>query len=350
MASTQVYLPPLPQAAAGATVLRWLRRPGEPLAAHEPLLIVLTDCAELALPTPAAGVLEHLLAPEGSQVAAGAAIASIAPANPAQPAPRAAAQPRRSTSVARRIAAALGIDLAQLAGSGPAGMIVKADVLAAAHPQSAPPAPPPQPTWPVPQPARARAPDETQALTVMEADLSAVIELCTRRTAEFAQRGLVLNPFTCIATALVAALTRHPLANSRWSEAGIRMPRAIHLACVRPDGMQCVRNAQDYSLRGMARALARADAMPGQAATFTLIEAGAAWLAQPPGLTPMALTLGTLYRRPAPEPAADRMRLHPAQQLTFAYDLRVLDQRRADAFLREVVARLARFSATVAGV
>src|SRR5207244_13517916 len=69
-----------------------------------------------------------------------------------------------------------------------------------------------------------------------------------------------------IALAAVEALLAHPLLNSTWSDDGIILRRRIHLgiAVALPDGLltPVVRDAQDLSLRGMARAvgdLARRD-------------------------------------------------------------------------------------------
>ena len=100
------------------------------------------------MPAPAAGTITELLAAEGDTVTVGQVIGRIARrgpaaggAPPAPPAPAraprrraagAAAAPARAAKaspVARRAAAALGVDLGSVAGSGPAGRIVKADVL-----------------------------------------------------------------------------------------------------------------------------------------------------------------------------------------------------------------------------
>ena len=175
------------------TVLEWHKQEGETVEADEPLVDVSTDKVDAEVPAPAAGTLVRILAAEGETVAVGAILAEIAPHNgasavtgeadapvpaaasaspqdgsgdgdgdgtaPPSPAatspaanggsapatePTAPEQPARdgdgtpASPVARRVAAAEGVDLSALRGSGPAGRVTKADVLAA---KTAPPAP-----------------------------------------------------------------------------------------------------------------------------------------------------------------------------------------------------------------
>src|SRR3954451_4800897 len=78
MTSTKYLLPQLPRGGAEYMIVRWLKRTGEPLTIGEPLLVVVNDCLEAALPAPHAGILERALAAEGALVAAGATVATIA--------------------------------------------------------------------------------------------------------------------------------------------------------------------------------------------------------------------------------------------------------------------------------
>src|SRR5438046_1880082 len=83
MPSSEYRLPALPFGRSEATILRWLKQPGEPVAVGDPLVIVVNDCAEVALPAGEAGRLtQHLLA-EGAVAAGGAPLASFAPLAPA---------------------------------------------------------------------------------------------------------------------------------------------------------------------------------------------------------------------------------------------------------------------------
>lgn len=349
MTSTEFHLSALPLGQPAAAIVRWLKRPGDRLAQGEPLLIVLGERAELLLPAPAEGVLEHLLVSAGAAVRAGEPLASIRPSQPA-PAPARAAQaaqrPVRATPLARRLAGALGVELGRLAGSGPGGAIRRADVLATARPAPAVPAAPERP-------AALIAEHAAQGLAVMRADLSPVLAVCAARAGAFARRGLLLDPLICVAAAVTEALLRHPLIAGRWYEDCIRVPRRINLALSQPGDTRLIENAHHLSLRGLARAYAQAQAPGERPRSFTITQALASqWFCQPAPAPGSALTIGAAQPRPIASDAgvAERIAVRPSALLALAYDIRLIGQREADAFLGEVVARLGRFSADVAGV
>src|SRR5207244_5334259 len=76
-------LPPLLLGGPEATIVRWLKQPGDALAAGDPLVIVVTDRAEIALPAVGGGVLDALLAVEGVTMTVGTPLAHIREARPA---------------------------------------------------------------------------------------------------------------------------------------------------------------------------------------------------------------------------------------------------------------------------
>src|SRR5919202_1554760 len=129
------------------TVLEWHKQEGDPVEADEVLVEVSTDKVDAEVPAPASGTVVKIHAAEGDTVDVGSVLAEIAPAGDAggngastgataEPDPPAAPAPPEGTKVtpvAARVAAALGVDLAGVHGSGPAGRISKADVLAAAN-------------------------------------------------------------------------------------------------------------------------------------------------------------------------------------------------------------------------
>lgn len=368
MPSTEYHLPALPLGQPAAEIVRWLKRPGDQLAQGEPLLLVLGERAEVLLPAPAAGVLSHLLAAAGATVRPGDALASITASVQAETEPGAPAAARqRATPLARRLAGALGVDLALLAGSGPGGAVRKADVLAAAGPPDAPacgsqlPAAPGERAAARPQPAAAppfvmrpvAADTDTHGVAVMRCDFGQVLAVCAKRAPAFAQRGLPLDPLLCVAAAVVEALLRHPQFHSHWHDGSMRVPRRISLAISRPCGTRLIENAHDLNLRGLARAYARSTAPAARAGSFTLVEAPPEqlWRQPAPGQG-TALVVGAPHARPASvrEQGAERIGMRPTALLALAYDIRLADQRQADAFLGEIVARLARFAAGVAGV
>jgi len=155
-----VPMPRLSDSMEEGTVVKWLVEDGAPVAAGAPLVEVETDKATMTYEADAAGVVHHV-AREGDVVAVGATIAHVLPAGTAPPeegppaaptavldgaAPAAAGAPpgdaaappttaerprAKASPLARRLAREHGIAWEQLAGSGPRGRIVRADVDAA---------------------------------------------------------------------------------------------------------------------------------------------------------------------------------------------------------------------------
>jgi pyruvate dehydrogenase E2 component (dihydrolipoamide acetyltransferase) len=216
------------------TILKWLKADGDEISRGDPLAEIETDKATLTYESDAGGVLT-IVAEAGETLPIGSVIARLdggsngaAARSPAQapepsppapaPAPAAAAsQPPpgapalapaasgrvKASPLARRMAREQGLDLQQLAGSGPGGRIVKADVERAAQapaaqapaaqapaapaapPPAAEPTPPPEPQAP-PAPPPPPAPAETGTakgdVTVQE--LTRTQQLIARRMAE----------------------------------------------------------------------------------------------------------------------------------------------------------------------
>jgi pyruvate dehydrogenase E2 component (dihydrolipoamide acetyltransferase) len=151
----EVIMPALGMAQETGKVLRWLKRDGAAVAKGEPLLEVETDKVTVEIESPADGTLAGVSAAEGAEVPVGTVIALVlgdgetlatagtpsalarSAAGPAAAAPTAAAvaaprsasaQRRLASPKARRLAQAAGIDLDAIAGSGPNGAVVAADV------------------------------------------------------------------------------------------------------------------------------------------------------------------------------------------------------------------------------
>jgi pyruvate dehydrogenase E2 component (dihydrolipoamide acetyltransferase) len=179
----EVSMPKLGETVTEGTVGRWLKQVGEPVAFDDPLFEVSTDKVDSEIPSPYDGVLLEILVPEGQTVAVGTPLARIGSATAAPPATPKAAAPtgtptlpaqrtvptaataapggngRPLSPVVRRLAAENGIDLAQIAGSGAGGRIMREDVLAAVAQGARAPAAP----TPVAQAARPAAAPVGQA-------------------------------------------------------------------------------------------------------------------------------------------------------------------------------------------
>jgi len=158
MAEVEIPMPKLSDSMEQATVLAWLKQPGDPIRRGEPLVEVETDKATVVYEAEQDGVLGDIIVDEGSTADLGAVIARMfvdgpgeaqattrtvakSPSIPEPPKPlanqneeRAPGNPTRAraTPMARKLAGQLGVPLAELHGSGPGGRIVRADVSHAA--------------------------------------------------------------------------------------------------------------------------------------------------------------------------------------------------------------------------
>jgi pyruvate dehydrogenase E2 component (dihydrolipoamide acetyltransferase) len=229
-----VVMPRLSDSMEEGTILRWLKGNGDEVARGEEIVEIETDKANMTYEADASGTLE-IVASEGDTLPIGELIARIgdgsaptpseraeepaeaearqsAPAQreklaapePATPAPSPSMPavgdgpaPAASTGengrvkaspVARRLARERGVDLASVAGTGPGGRIVKADVEAAqAAPAEAAPAPaagvPAAPAAPVPGPVTAGEGGTGKGAVTVE-ELSRTQQTIARRMAE----------------------------------------------------------------------------------------------------------------------------------------------------------------------
>ena len=200
MSENVLRMPRLSDSMSEATIVGWLKQPGDAFLRGEPLVEVETDKATVVHEAEVDGLLVEILVPEGGVAALGAPIARLggdggdAPqtaADTARPAtatatrtvvaaPAAFAVPVaaarvRATPVARQTAAQLGVSLFELDGTGPGGRIRKLDVVRAGASAS------PVATSPDPAPAPA-ALDLKGSTTVVA--LSATGETIARRMAQ----------------------------------------------------------------------------------------------------------------------------------------------------------------------
>jgi multifunctional 2-oxoglutarate metabolism enzyme len=152
-----IAMPQMGESVSEGTVLTWHKQEGDWVEKDETLVEVSTDKVDAEVPSPASGKLVKILAQEDETIEVGQPLAELEPgeeeqvpsaaksadgsaqsAPPETPAPEpttviAAEGDARSTPVARRAAAAHGIDLSEVSGSGTGGRIVKDDVLAHAE-------------------------------------------------------------------------------------------------------------------------------------------------------------------------------------------------------------------------
>src|SRR2546430_17409323 len=75
---TEIKVPSLGESVTEATVAKWLKRPGDPVAIDEPVAELETDKITLEIYAPSAGTLSEILADEGTNVPVGAVLGRIA--------------------------------------------------------------------------------------------------------------------------------------------------------------------------------------------------------------------------------------------------------------------------------
>jgi pyruvate/2-oxoglutarate dehydrogenase complex dihydrolipoamide acyltransferase (E2) component len=154
MAKFEFVLPDVGEGLEEGEIVSWLVAPGDTVARDQPLVEVQTDKALVELPSPVSGQIVSLAFAAGDIVKVGQVIVVLEdgqsasePSSPAattlaaeDSAPSPAAGPsagRTSTRskaapAVRKLALDRGVDLATIAGSGPGGRILAADVEAAA--------------------------------------------------------------------------------------------------------------------------------------------------------------------------------------------------------------------------
>jgi 2-oxoglutarate dehydrogenase E2 component (dihydrolipoamide succinyltransferase) len=166
---TDVIMPQMGESIAEGTVLRWMKGVGDRVERDEPLFEISTDKVDAEIPSPVSGVLAEIrvgpnttvpintvvgiIAAEGEAVASAPAADSkgeVAPVAPPAPLPEPASPPStpppleaappaegsseeriraKSSPLVRAIAAAEGIEIGEVAGSGIHGRVTKDDIL-----------------------------------------------------------------------------------------------------------------------------------------------------------------------------------------------------------------------------
>ena len=97
--TTEIKVPTLGESVTEATVAKWFKAEGDPVAMDEALVELETDKVTLEVNAPAAGVLEQIAAPEGTEIAVGGLLGLITDGEGAaagttrKPEPKAAAVP-----------------------------------------------------------------------------------------------------------------------------------------------------------------------------------------------------------------------------------------------------------------
>ncbi len=431
-AGTVITMPALGESVSEGTVTRWLKNVGDSVAVDEALLEVSTDKVDTEIPSPVAGTLLAIdvavdtTVPVGARLgligAAGGAIsapATPAPATPVvaapvtpppapvvaapvaapvvaapvtpAPAPVAAApvsQPADAyvTPLVRKLASELGVNLAQVKGTGIGGRIRREDVEALARPaapvaSSAVTSTPSAAKPPVVAVSPLRGTTVTmsrlrkviaarmveslqvsaQLTTVVEVDVTKIARLRDRAKASFeAREGVKLSFLPFFAVAVCEALKQHPVLNSSVEGDQITYHGAEHLGIAvdteRGLLVPVIANAGDLNMGGIARKISdlaartrdnkvSPDELGG--GTFTLTNTGSrgALFDTPIINQPQVaiLGLGAVVKRPMVvrgEDGGETIAIRSMVYLGLSYDHRVVDGADAARFLVTLKERL----------
>jgi 2-oxoglutarate dehydrogenase E2 component (dihydrolipoamide succinyltransferase) len=427
-AGTVITMPALGESVSEGTVTRWLKNVGDAVAVDEALLEVSTDKVDTEIPSPVAGTLLAIDVAVDTTVAVGARLGLIgtaggavsAPATPPPapviaapvtppaapvvaapvvaapvappPAPVIAAAPVSQpadayvTPLVRKLASELGVNLAQVKGTGIGGRIRREDVEALARPAA-----PAAVTSVASTPSAAKPPVvavsplrgttvtmsrlrkviaarmveslqvSAQLTTVVEVDVTKIARLRDRAKASFeAREGVKLSFLPFFAVAVCEALKQHPVLNSSVEGDQITYHGAEHLGVAvdteRGLLVPVIANAGDLNMGGIARKIAdlaartrdnkvTPDELGG--GTFTLTNTGSrgALFDTPIINQPQVaiLGLGAVVKRPMVvrgEDGGETIAIRSMVYLGLSYDHRVVDGADAARFLVTLKERL----------
>lgn len=317
MARVELIMPKMGESIMEATVLKWLKKPGDKIEQDESVLEVATDKVDTEVPSTHAGVLEEILAKEGDVVKVGKPIAilssSVGSGAPAPEAPKAPAAAKTAPVAATApvttngASAAAAIDyktsnrfysplvkniakeeripvaeLDAIAGTGAEGRVTKKDILSYLQVRKGG----------VPSMVRSAAPlvpasisagDEIiqmdrmrkmiaermvdskrtspHVTSFVEADLTNVVNWRNKVKGEFEKREGEPITFTPIfIDAIIKAIKDFPLINIQVDGDRIIRKKDINIgmAVALPSGnliVPVIKNADQYSLTGLAKAV-----------------------------------------------------------------------------------------------
>ena len=418
-AGTVIPMPALGESVSEGTVTRWLKNVGDSVAVDEALLEVSTDKVDTEIPSPVAGTLLAIDVAVDTTVPVGARLALIGsaggavstPAAPVTPPPApvvaapvvaapvtpppapvapvaAVTQPADAyvTPLVRKLASELGVNLAQVKGTGIGGRIRREDVEAQARPVA-----PVAAAAVVTTPSAAKPPVvavsplrgttvtmsrlrkviaarmveslqvSAQLTTVVEVDVTKIARLRDRAKASFeANEGVKLSFLPFFAVAVCEALKQHPVLNSSVEGDQITYHAAEHLGVAvdteRGLLVPVIANAGDLNMGGIARKIADLAARtrdskvtPGElgGGTFTLTNTGSrgALFDTPIINQPQVaiLGLGAVVKRPMVvrgEDGGETIAIRSMVYLGLSYDHRVVDGADAARFLVTLKERL----------
>ena len=296
-------LVPFEQEGTKAIVRSWLRKVGDTVAEHDPLVELETDKVTQEVPAPTAGVLAEILLDTDAEATPGAVLGrlgtmpSVAAINTEEtsegevesglaiggdplPPPAAQAQAGALSPSVRRAVRQHGIDPASIPGTGRGGRLTRADVDGAMASRATLPAAPVAPATPpapnstggvrviphdrmrlaIAQNMLGSVTAAPHVTAVFECDLSAITAHRHRHKPAFEASGAKLTFTAYFVAASVEAMRVAPTINSRWFDDRLEVYDDIGIGVGTALGdaglvVPVVQRAQTLSLLGVASAL-----------------------------------------------------------------------------------------------
>jgi pyruvate dehydrogenase E2 component (dihydrolipoamide acetyltransferase) len=348
-------LPDLGEGLTEGEIARWLVQEGQEIAEDDPLVEVQTDKTTVEIPSPAAGKVARIMVGEGQVVPVGTVLVVIgngaAPAEeeqpraeppPQAPSPKELERPRvRATPLVRKVAQELGVNLADVEGTGPQGRITEDDVRRAGGGPAEGRREPLRGVRRLIAEHMARAHSEVPPVTwVEEADLGGLdVKLLVATTLKAAAEAL--KEFPELNARLegddIVYLDRYDLGVAVQTDQGLVVP------VVRGCDSRSIEEL-DADVRRLADAARAGTLAPDdlRGSTFTVTSAGKlAGLFQTPIVNHpevAILSIGRVAERPVVREG--ELIIRPTAYLALTFDHRVVDGARAAAFGLEVIRRL----------
>lgn len=392
----ELKLPDVGEGIAEGEIVRWLVAEGAQVKEDDPLVEILTDKANVEIPSPVGGTVVKILAAPGQVVKVGELLALIEPAAGQSAAahrimassdrpsstPREATEPGPgsppgtagapggavlATPVVRKLAKDLGVELGAVPGTGPGGRVTEEDVRQAAGPKRAAGIPAESaPEERIPFKGRRRmiarkmVAAKTRvphALLVDEADVSGLLAERAKMRETGEREGVRITILPFLMKAVAGALRRHPALNASLDEDREEIVHKkkvdVGMAVDAGDGLvvPVVRNADAKSVIELAREIERLSAAaregilaPGDLAggTFTISSVGSigGLFSYPIINVPEAAILAA--HKIVTRPVVRDGEIVPREMmyLSLSFDHRIVDGGAATRFLNEVVRRI----------
>ena len=386
-------LPDLGEGITEGEVIRWMTKEGDQVKEDQPIVEVMTDKVNVQIPSPRTGRVTKILVKEGEVAKVGQTIMVIddgvsgtpSPA-PAPPAPKQAeapapaqdrasppAQGELATPATRRLARELGVNIASVSGSGPAGRVTDDDVRRFASSSGSSTVT--VQTAPAPTPAMgpreevvplrglrrtisdrmAKSLRTTAQVThVDEADVTELVLLREALKGSAEKRGVHLTYLPFIIKAIVPALKEFPYVNAALDEQGgnivLKKYYNIGIATDTEQGLvvpvvKDVDRKDIFELAGEIEKLS-SKARGGQlsldevhGSTFTITNVGAigGLFATPIINIPEVAILGLHKIAKRPVVRDDKIEVRDTTYISLSFDHRVIDGAYAARFTARVI-------------